>query len=175
MADSHGITDWIDLNVQRHWYKLRNELDKEIQGATAETRRDYGISVRMNSATIVDDGERSVLRVPVSATWLQNVEQTIANVIVTSVAEDEPRMSAIAHDIAELLERWVEREVAVGASPDFFYPETEARWPAPPAPPAAAKPAAAKAAAPAAAKTQTTEPAPAAPAAAEETAPAASE
>ena len=147
MADGHGSTDWIDLGVQRHWYKLRDELNSEIQGATAETRRDYGISVRLNTATIVDEGERSVLRVPVSATWLQNVEQTIANLIVTSTAEDEPRMAAIAHDIAELLGRWVEREVPVGASPDFFYPETEARWPAPLAPPAKPAPPATKAAA----------------------------
>src|SRR5579885_1813622 len=135
MAHGQGITDWIDLGVQRHWYKLRDELNSEIQAATAETRRDYGITVRLNTATIVDEGERSVLRVPVSATWLQNVEQTIANRIITSTAEDEPRMAAIGHDIADLLERWVEREVPVGASPDFFYPETEARWPAPPAPP----------------------------------------
>lgn len=149
MADGHGITDWIDLNVQRHWYKLRDELNKEIQGATADTRRDYGITVSMNSATIVDEGDRSVLRVPVSATWLQNVEQTIANLLVTSTAEDEPRMAAIAHDIAGLLERWVEREVPVGAAPYFFYPETEARWPAPPAPPPAARPAAPVAAKPA--------------------------
>lgn len=148
MSNGHGSTDWIDLNVQRHWYKLRDELNKEIQSATAETRRDYGITVRLNTATIVDEGERSVLRVPVSATWLQNVEQTIANLLVTSTAEDEPRMSAIAHDIAELLERWVEREVPVGAAPDFFYPETEARWPAPPAPPAPATKPAAPAAAP---------------------------
>ncbi|HZQ36726.1 MAG TPA: hypothetical protein VFD32_12390 [Dehalococcoidia bacterium] len=149
MADGHGSTDWIDLNVQRHWYKLRDELDSEIQSATAETRRDYGVTVRLNTATIVDDGGRSVLRLPVSATWLQNVEQTIANLIITSTDENEPRMSAIAHHIAELLERWVEREVPVGASPDFFYPESEARWPAPPAPPPAAKPAAARAAPPA--------------------------
>ncbi|HEY7294687.1 MAG TPA: hypothetical protein VH916_06580 [Dehalococcoidia bacterium] len=146
MADAHGSVDWTDLRVQRHWYKLRDELEKEIQHATADTRHDYGITVRLSSATIATDGDRSVLRVPVSATWLQNLEQTIANLIITSTTEDEPRMSAIAHDVAELLDRWVEREVPVGASPDFLYPETEARWPAPPAPPAKPAPAAAKAA-----------------------------
>ncbi len=173
MAEGHGSTDWIDLDVQRHWYKLRDELNKEIQSATAETRRDYGISVRLNTATIVDDGGRSVLRVPVSATWLQNLEQTIANLLITSTDENEPRMAAIGHHIAELLERWVEREVPVGASPDFFYPESEARWPAPAAAPAPAKPAA-KAAAPAEKPAAAAAPAEA-PAAAEEKAPAASE
>ncbi len=172
MADAHGSTDWIDLGVQRHWYKLRDELNKEIQSATAETRRDYGITVRLSSATIAADGDRDVLRVPVSATWLQNLEQTIANLLVTSIAEDEPRMAAIAHEIADLLERWVEREVPVGAAPDFLYPETEARWPAPPEPPAKPVPpaqvTAAAAAAPAAAQAEP-------PAAEGEKAPAASE
>ncbi|HLZ71221.1 MAG TPA: hypothetical protein VKV26_15070 [Dehalococcoidia bacterium] len=148
MAEAHGSTSWIDLRVQQHWYKLRDELNGEIQAATAETRRDYGITVRLSSATIAADGDRDVLRVPVSAAWLHKLEQTIATVLVTSTDEDEPRMAAIAHEIADLLERWVEREVPVGAAPVFLYPETEARWPAPPEPPAKPAPAA-KAAAPA--------------------------
>ena len=38
MSGDHAFTDWIDLKVQRHWYKLRNELDGEIQSATDELR-----------------------------------------------------------------------------------------------------------------------------------------
>lgn len=142
MAAEHGVTDWIDLKVQSHWYKIRRELEHEIQAATEETRKAYGLSVKLNTATITTDGDRSVLRVPVSARWRDDLEQTIANVLVTTPREDEPRIAAIAHDIAALLERWVEREVPVGASPDFLYPEAEARWPAeaaPAAPEAAAQ------------------------------------
>jgi hypothetical protein len=130
MAAEATSPDWIDLRVQHEWYKIRHELDKEIQGATAETRRDFGVVVRLNGASIRTDEGRSVLRVPVSATWQHKLEQTIANLIITAPEEDEPRMASIAHDVAELLQRWVEREVPVGASPDFFYPDRIARWPA---------------------------------------------
>ena len=117
MAAEHGVTDWIDLKLQSHWYKVRRELEHEIQAATDETRKEYGLSVKLNSATITTDGDRAVLRVPVSAKWRDDLEQTIATVLVTSAREDEPRMAAIAHEIAAVLTSWVEREPLVGAAP----------------------------------------------------------
>jgi len=141
MADDFSSPDWTDLRTQNHWYSVRRELDHEIQSATHDTRDDYGISVKLNTATIVSDGDRSVLRVPVSAMWQHNLEQTIAYVIVTAPEDDEPRLTAIAHDVAELLDRWVEREVPVAAAPQLFYPEIETRWPEEAAPPPAGAPA----------------------------------
>src|SRR5579884_3786162 len=117
MVSQPPSTDWINLDVQRHWYHLRHELDHEIQAATDQIRRDFDIAVRMRTATIVTDNGRSVLRVPVSASWRGELEQTIAYVLVTSVADNEPRRAAVAHGIAEALERWVQREVPIAAAP----------------------------------------------------------
>src|SRR5579883_949209 len=129
MTDAPEFTDWIDLKVQRHWYKLREELEDQIRSATDQICGDYDLSVRLQTATIASDGERSVLRVPVSASWRGELEQTVAYILVSSVHEDEPRMAAIGHGIAEALERWVQREVPVAAAPVFLYPEPEVRWP----------------------------------------------
>src|SRR5215831_5652672 len=129
MASETAFVDWLDLRTQERWYKLRHEFEGEIQDTTKETRGDYDVSVRLNSATIVTDGDLSVLRVPVSARWRDALEQTIASLLIFSTEENEPRMSAIAAGVAELLDRWVEREVPVGASPEFCYPQSEVRWP----------------------------------------------
>src|SRR5437868_6510267 len=123
MAAGSAIVDWLDLKVQRHWYAIRHALEHAILSASEEVRKDYDVSLRLNSATIAGDGRRSVLRVPVSAIWRHDVEQTIALILVTEPVEDEPRMEAIAHGIDELLHRWVEREVAIRAAPVFLYPE----------------------------------------------------
>ena len=95
----------MDLAAQRHWYGLRHELEHEIAAATDELRRDYDISVQLNSATVTSDGGRSVLRIPVSARWRNELEQTIAYILVTSDEEDEPRVAAVAHGIEEALAR----------------------------------------------------------------------
>lgn len=129
MASDAAFVDWTNLRTQSHWYKLRHEFDGEIQEATRETRQNYDVSVRLNTATIVSDGEDSVLRVPVSARWRDDLEQTIAALLIYSTHENEPRISAIAAGVAELLDRWVEREVPVGASPEFCYPQSDVRWP----------------------------------------------
>ena len=152
MADDNRVVDFTDLRVQSHWYKLRDQLEHELNDATGETRRGYDVSVKMNSATIVSDGDRSMLRVPISARWRTNIEQTIAILLVNDVEENDPRISAIAHGVAEVLEQWVQREIPVRAAPVFLYPESEVRWPevaAPAAAPAAAeqKPAEAEASA----------------------------
>jgi hypothetical protein len=162
MASDSAFVDWLNLRTQEHWYKLRHEFESEIQDATKETRRDFDVSVLLNTATIVTDDDHSVLRVPVSARWRDALQQTIASLLVFSTDENEPRISAIAAGIAELLDRWVEREVSVAASPEFCYPQSEVRWPPEPGPAdataqkveatagAAAKPAAAPVAAAAA-------------------------
>ncbi len=129
MAGDSGQTDWMDLRVQSHWYKLQREFDGAIYSATADLRSQYDVRVRLSSSTITTDGNRLVLRVPVTANWHNEIEQTIAVLLVSSTHEDETRMSAIAARIAELLGRWIQREVPVGASPSFLYPETEVRWP----------------------------------------------
>lgn len=129
MASDTAFVDWLNLRTQGHWYKLRHEFESEIQDATRETRRNYDVGVRLNTATIVTDGDQSVLRVPVSARWREALEQSIASLLIFSTVENEPRMSAIAAGIAELLDRWVERDVPVGASPEFCYPQSEVRWP----------------------------------------------
>jgi hypothetical protein len=129
MAGETSVTDWTNLKVQRHWYKLRHELDHEIQSATDEVRKDYDISLHLNTATIVGEDGRSVLRLPVSASWRGELEQTIAYVLVSSDANDEPRMAAIGHGIEVALQRWIPREVPIGAAPVFLYPEPEVRWP----------------------------------------------
>ena len=131
MAAHAQFTDWLDLKVQRHWYRLRSELEHEITSATDELRKDFDLSIHLNSATISTDEGRSVLRVPVSAGWRDQLEQTIAYLVVTTVEEDEPRVSAIAQGVTEALARWVEREVPIGLAPVFLYPEPEVRWPEP--------------------------------------------
>jgi len=155
MAATMVGTDWTDLKAQARWYKVRRELEHAIHDATAETCRDFDIEIHMDTATIVSDGERTVLRVPVSAIWRKELEQTIAAILVTSAHHDDARMTAIAGDISRLLDQWVQHEVPVGASPEFLYPEVEARWPAEAAPAVVAstegaKPAAAAAPGPAA-------------------------
>lgn len=129
MANEHRSPNWLDLTVQARWYKLRREFEHELRAATDETRRDYGVDIKLDSATITSDGDRSVLRVPVSASWRGELEQAIAALLISDVEEDELRVAAIAHGIAELLNRWVERDVPVGASPEFCYPEAVVRWP----------------------------------------------
>jgi hypothetical protein len=129
MAGEATITDWTNLKVQRHWYKLRHELEHEIQSATDETRKDFDISLHLNTATIISQDGRSLLRLPVSASWRGELEQTIAYLLVSSDADDEPRQAAIGHGIEEALQRWIQREVPIGAAPIFLYPEAEVRWP----------------------------------------------
>jgi hypothetical protein len=129
MAGDSSSTDWTDLRVQSHWYKLRHEFDGAIRSATGDIRSQYDVLVKLSSSTITTDGDRLVLRVPVAANWNQQTEQTIAVILVSSTHEDEPRIAAIAHGISALLERWIQREVPVGASPSFLYPENEVRWP----------------------------------------------
>ncbi len=129
MTEESSPTDWTDLRVQSHWYKLKGEFEGAIRSATADLRSQYDVRVKLSSSTITTDGNRLVLRVPVAANWHHEIEQTIAVLLVSSTHEDEPRMGAIAAGIAELLGRWVQREVPVGASPSYLYPETEVRWP----------------------------------------------
>ncbi len=129
MAGNDGFIDWTDLKTQAHWFKLRREFEGQIRAATADTRRQYEVRIRLNTATIVSDDGRSVLRVPVSAMWRDDLEQTIAALLVASSDEHEPRIAAIAHGINDLLQRWIQHEVPVGASPEFLYPEPDVRWP----------------------------------------------
>jgi hypothetical protein len=129
MAIEPRSPNWLDVKTQHRWYKLRHDFEGELRGATDEIRRDYDVEVKLNTATITADGGRSVLRIPISASWRNQQEQTIAALLVSNVEEDELRLGAIADGVAELLQRWIEREVPVGASPEFLYPEREVRWP----------------------------------------------
>src|SRR5438477_11463994 len=119
MADH--FVDFNNLDVQRHWYKLRADLEHELQGATADVRQDYEVSVRLTTATIVSEGSGQALRVPVAARWRDEIEQTIAYILATDVEEEDPRIVAIGHGVAELLARWVQREVPIRAAPTFLY------------------------------------------------------
>ena len=129
MTAETGFVDWNDLDSQRHWYKIRHEFESELRAATSDIRKAFEVSLKLNTATIVTDGERSCLRIPISAVWRDQLEQTIAALLVTAPVEDEVRMAAIAHGVSELVQRWVERAVPVGASPEFLYPDREVRWP----------------------------------------------
>lgn len=132
MAAEAGFVDWNNLNTQRHWYKIRDELEGELRSATSDIRKQFDVKIKLNTATMVDDGGRGCLRVPISAVWRNDLEQTIAALLVSSPEENEPRLAAIAHGVADLLQRWLQRPVPVGASPEFLYPEREVRWPAEP-------------------------------------------
>ena len=101
MASETAFVDWTDLRVQAHWYKLRHEFEGELRSATSDIRKQFEVNVKLNTATIVSDGDRSVLRIPVSASYRTDLEQTIAAILVTSTEDDEPRIAAIAGGIAE--------------------------------------------------------------------------
>ena len=136
------FVDWTDREVQREWFSVRHLLEHEVQSATEPARREFGISVRMDSATIFTLDGIDCLRVPVSAIWQNRLEQAIAYIVVTQPVEDDPRAVTVGEDVGRALERWVQREVPAELTPVLYYPETRSDWPAetPAAPPATPTP-----------------------------------
>ena len=100
MAAETEFVDWTDLKVQAHWYKIRREFEDELRAATSDFRKEFDVRVKLNSATIVEDAGRSYLRVPISAVWRKNLEQTIAALLVTAPVEDEHSAGPLRGDPA---------------------------------------------------------------------------
>jgi|GEM_PF-1566777 len=142
--------DWTERETQSEWFKVRRVLEEEIADATRDLCRDYGITVRLASATITTLEGIDYLRVPVTANWQGRLEQTVAYLLVSRPVEDDARALAIGQEVERALERWIERDVPISMAPVLRYPEPVSEWPPEPEPkqqttPAQEKPAAASA------------------------------
>lgn len=121
--------DWTERETQKEWFKVRHVLEDEIAAATRDLCRDYGITVRLSSATITTLDGADYLRVPVTANWQGRLEQTIAYVLVSQPVEDDARALAIAQEVEHALQRWIERDVPITLAPVLRYPESVSEWP----------------------------------------------
>jgi hypothetical protein len=142
--------DWTERETQKEWFKVRHVLEDEIAAATRDLCRDYGITVRLSSATIATLDGVDYLRVPVTANWQGRLEQTIAYLLISRPVEDDARALAVAQEVEHALQRWIERDVPITMAPVLRYPEPVSEWPPEPeskkqSAPAQEKPAAASA------------------------------